>query len=106
MTLSVVVITKNEQATIRRCLESTAWADEIVMLDSGSDDETARIAGERGAKVHVTTDWPGYGKQKNRALALATGDWVLSLDADEWITPELRVEIERTLSAPGNYTAF
>ena len=106
MTLSVVVITKNEGAAIRRCLESVAWAGEIVVLDSDSSDETARIAGECGAKVHTASGWPGYGPQKNRALALATGDWVLSLDADEWITPELRAEIERALATPGEHSAF
>ncbi|MCE9642232.1 MAG: glycosyltransferase family 2 protein [Betaproteobacteria bacterium] len=106
MTLSVTIITRNEQASLRRCLQSVAWADEIVVLDSGSSDDTARIARECGAKVHVAADWPGFGPQKNRALDLATGDWVLSLDADEWVTPELRVEIERTLAAPGNHAAF
>lgn len=106
MTLSIAIITKNEQATIRRCLESVAWAGEIVVLDAGSSDETARIAGECGATVHVASDWPGFGPQKNRALGLVTGDWVLSLDADEWVTPELRAEIERALAAPGHHDAF
>ena len=106
MTLSVTIITKNEQAAIRRCLESVAWADEIVVLDAGSTDETARIARECGAQVHVSSDWPGFGPQKNRALELATGDWVLSLDADEWVTPELRAEIERAMAAPGSNAAF
>jgi glycosyltransferase involved in cell wall biosynthesis len=106
MTLAVSVITKNEQATIRRCLDSVAWASEIVVLDAGSSDDTARIARECGGKVHVASDWPGFGPQKNRALAFVTGDWVLSLDADEWVTPELRAEIERTLAGPGNYAAF
>lgn len=106
MMLSVIVITRNEQAAIRRCLESVAWADEIVVLDSDSSDDTARIARECGAKLHTTVDWPGFGAQKNRALDLATGDWVLSLDADEWITPELRAEIQRTVAAPGGSAAF
>ena len=99
MTLSVVIITKNEAAVIARCLASVAWADEIVMLDSGSTDGTAAIARGLNARVESTTDWPGYGAQKNRALALATGDWVLSLDADEWVTPELRAAMTR--SRPG-----
>ena len=106
MTLSVIIITRNEQATLRRCLQSVAWADEIVVLDSGSTDDTAAIARECGAKVHSTTDWPGFGVQKNRVLDLATGDWVLALDADEWITPELRIEIERAMTTPGNNAAF
>ncbi len=106
MTLSVVIITRNEQAAIRRCLESAACAGEIVVLDAGSTDETARIARECGAQVHVSSDWQGFGPQKNRALDLVTGDWVLSLDADEWISPELRTEIERVLAAPGGHAAF
>ena len=106
MTLSIVIITRDEQAAIRRCLESVAWAGEIVVLDAGSIDETARIARECGAKVHIASDWQGFGRQKNRALDLATGDWVLSLDADEWISPELRTEIERVLAAPGDHAAF
>jgi len=106
MTLSVTIITKNEAAMIARCLESVAWAGEIIVLDSDSGDGTAEIARRFNAKVTVTTDWPGFGPQKNHALALATGDWVLSLDADEWITPELRAEIERTLAAPDGHAAF
>ena len=106
MTLSVVIITRNEAAVIARCLESVAWADELIVLDAGSADETARLAGECGAKVHVAPDWPGFGPQKNRALELAAGDWVLPLDADEWVTPELRAEIERALATPGPHAAF
>ena len=106
MTLSVTIITRNEQAVIRRCLESVAWAAEIVVLDAGSDDDTVRIARECGAQVTLRHDWPGFGAQKNRALALATGDWVLSLDADEWVTPELRAAIEYALAAPGAHAAY
>ena len=106
MTLSVAVIAKNEQAVIRRCLESVAWSDEIVVLDGGSSDETPRIARECGAKLHTIADWSGFGPQKNRALGLSTGDWVLSLDADEWVTAELQAEIKRTLAAPGDHAAF
>ncbi|MGH8616136.1 MAG: glycosyltransferase family 2 protein [Burkholderiales bacterium] len=99
MTLSVIVIAKNEAAVIRRCLDSVAWADERIVLDSGSADGTPDLARGCGARVETTADWPGYGPQKNRALAFATGDWVLSLDADEWVTPELRAEIERAMRA-------
>ncbi|MBM3358587.1 MAG: glycosyltransferase family 2 protein [Betaproteobacteria bacterium] len=106
MKLSVIVISKNNEAVIRRCLESALWADELVVVDSGSADRTVEICRELGAKVKVTEDWPGHGPQKNRALDLATGDWVLSLDSDEWMTPELRSEIERTLADPGNKAAF
>jgi glycosyltransferase involved in cell wall biosynthesis len=106
MSLSVIIIAKNAQATIRRCLESVAWADEIVVVESGSSDRTADICRELGARLHQTADWPGFGPQKNRALDLARGDWVLSLDADEWVTPELREEIGRAIASPGGNAAF
>ena len=98
--LSVILITHNEAANIAACLESVAWADEIVVVDSGSSDETVAICGRYSAKVQVTSDWPGFGPQKNRAVGLATGDWLLSIDADERVTPELRAEIEQALAAP------
>jgi glycosyltransferase involved in cell wall biosynthesis len=106
MTLSVIVITRNEAAVIARCLESVAWADEIIVMDAASTDGTPDIARKLKAKVNATADWPGFGAQKNRALTLATGDWVLSIDADEWVTPELRAEIQRAVGAPGDYSAF
>jgi glycosyltransferase involved in cell wall biosynthesis len=106
MALSVIVITRDSADIIARCLESVAWADEIVVVDSGSRDRTVEICRSRGAKVHAAPDWPGFGPQKNRALDLATGSWVLSLDSDEWITPELRSEIERAMAAPGDASAF
>ena len=81
VSLSVIVIARNEAGVIRRCLESVAWADEIVVLDSGSTDATVEISRQCGARVAAGTDWQGFGVQKNRVLALATGDWVLSLDA-------------------------
>ncbi len=91
--VSVIIITLNEAAHIAECLESVAFADEIVVVDSGSTDATRDIAESMGARVVVTDDWPGFGPQKNRALDLATSDWVLSIDADERVTPELRQEI-------------
>jgi len=106
MSLSVIIIAKDAEATIRRCLESVAWADEIVVVECGSSDRTAEICRELGAKVHQTPDWPGFGPQKNRALERAARDWVLSLDADEWLSPELRAEIERTIADPGDNVAF
>lgn len=106
MSLSVIVITKNEESVIRRCLESVAWADEIVVLDSQSGDTTVDICRQSGARVHQAPDWPGFGPQKNRALALATGDWVFSIDADEWVTPELRTEIQRAIANPASSAAF
>src|SRR6185503_9094465 len=106
MSVSVVVITKNEAAAIERCLRSVAWADEIVVVDSGSSDRTVEISQKLGARVSVTADGPGFGPQKNRALAQATGDWVLSLDADEWVTPDLRDEILTVISRPDGVVAF
>jgi glycosyltransferase involved in cell wall biosynthesis len=91
--LSLIVITKNEEAAIARCLRSANFADEVVVIDHASTDRTAEIARAHGARVIVTPDWPGFGPQKNRALDRATGDWVLSLDADEWIEPALAGEI-------------
>lgn len=97
MTLSVVVITRNEAANIGACIASISFADEIVVLDSGSTDDTAAIARSLGARVVHTPDWPGFGPQKNRALAQATCDWVLSLDADERVTPELAAQIQAAM---------
>jgi len=94
--LSVVIITKNEADNIRDCLNSVAWADEIVILDSGSTDGTVGICREYTDKV-FETDWPGFGPQKNRGIERATGDWILSVDADERVSPELRLEIEQAL---------
>ena len=83
MTLSVVIITRNEAKNIQACLESVSFADEVIVLDSASTDETVQIAKEMGALVHQTEDFPGFGEQKNRALDLVTCQWVLNLDADE-----------------------
>jgi len=97
--ISAVIITKNEEAAIGRCLESISWVDEIVVLDSGSTDETVGIARSKGAKVFTSAEWPGFGIQKNRALELATGDWILSVDADERVTPELAAEIRSMVTS-------
>jgi glycosyltransferase involved in cell wall biosynthesis len=98
--LSVTVITKNEAHNIGACLQSVAFADQIVVLDSGSTDDTIQIAKSFGAEVSISQDWPGFGIQKNRALAMARSEWVLSLDADERLTPELLAEVQATLIAP------
>ncbi|WP_323017123.1 glycosyltransferase family 2 protein [Castellaniella sp.] len=100
MKLSVIVITKNEAGHIGACLDSVAFADEIIVVDSGSTDATCDLARQHGARVIVTEDWPGFGPQKNRALDLVTGDWVLSIDADERVTPELALSIQAVLQAP------
>lgn len=94
--LSVIIITKNEEENIRACLESVAWADEIIVVDSGSTDATVEICKEFGARVHVH-DWPGFGVQKNRALGYAANEWVFSIDADERVPPELRAEIQSAM---------
>lgn len=96
MKLSVIIITRNEAANIRACLDSVAWADEIIVVDSGSTDDTVAIAREFTPQVHKH-DWPGFGAQKNRALDYATKEWVFSIDADERVTPELRAAIEAVL---------
>lgn len=106
MSVSVVVITKNEAGAIERCLRSVDWAEEVILLDCGSTDRTVEISQKLGARVSVTEDWPGFGPQKNRALEQATGDWVLSLDADEWVTPDLRDEIMNVISRPDGALAF
>lgn len=95
--LSVVIITKNEESHIGDCLESVSWADEIIVVDSGSEDNTIAICKEYTDKVFINADWQGFGYQKNLALQQATKDWVLSLDADERITPALRTEIEKVI---------
>ena len=100
-TLSVILITHNEAAHVGACLASVAFADEWIVVDSGSTDATCDIAREFGATVLRTTDWPGFGAQKNRALALARGRWVLSIDADERVTPELAASIRGVIASAG-----
>ena len=99
MSLSVILITKNEEANLKECLESVSFANEIIVVDSQSSDKTQEIAKSFGAKLEITTDWPGFGPQKNRALNLATQEWVLSIDADERVTPELKKEILAVVSS-------
>jgi glycosyltransferase involved in cell wall biosynthesis len=96
--LSLIVIARNEEAAIGRCLGSAAFADEIVVVDNDSTDKTVEIARSFRAKVIKASDWPGFGPQKNRALKAATGDWVLSLDADEWVGPALSAAIKRVMA--------
>jgi glycosyltransferase involved in cell wall biosynthesis len=94
--ISVAVITKNEEQNIRDCLESVRWADEVVVVDSGSTDGTIQICREFQARIYVE-EWKGFSRQKNSALEKTRNEWVLSLDADERVTPELQGEIETTL---------
>ena len=95
--LSVTIITLNEAAHIGAAIDSVAWADEIVVVDAGSSDDTVAIARAKGARVEVR-EWPGYAAQKDYATSLATHDWVFSLDADERVTPELAREIQTVLT--------
>ncbi len=103
-TLSVLVIACNEAHTIRACLDSVSWTDEIIVLDSGSHDNTVAICREYTDQV-IETDWPGFGVQRNRAIEHATSTWVLMIDADERISIELAEEIQQEL-LDSNYTAY
>lgn len=98
--LSVIVITRNEAHNIVACLDSVAFADEAVVVDSGSTDGTVGLAQAKGATVVATDDWPGFGPQKNRALDHAAGEWVFSLDADERVTAQLRESILAAIAQP------
>ncbi len=95
-TISATIITLNEEKNIRRCLESIKWVDEIIVFDSGSTDKTLEICQQYTDKIWQT-DWPGYGKQKQRALEKARSEWVLSIDADEEVSPELKIEIQENI---------
>lgn len=96
--LTVIIISKNEEANIGRCLQSVRFADEIIVLDSGSTDNTMAIAKQYTNNVFMT-DWPGYGVQKQRALSMAKGDWVLNIDADESVSEELQKEIKKAMTS-------
>ena len=96
--LSVIIITKNEALNIVRCLKSVQWADEIIIVDSGSTDDTIAIVREYTSQIY-TAEWQGYGVQKQRALSKATGDWVLNLDADEEVSNALKNEIIHDMKA-------
>jgi len=90
--ISAIIITKDEEHSIRECLQSISWVDEIIVVDSGSKDQTLKICKEFGVKI-FTKSWQGFGPQKNQALKHAKHKWILSIDADEIITPELKKEI-------------
>ncbi len=103
--LSVVIIARYEADRIGAALESVLFADEILVLDSGSSDSTPDIAGRMGATV-IRTDWPGHVKQKSRALGMANGRWVLSLDADERVTGDLARSIRRVVTSDPPFSGF
>lgn len=98
MKVTVTVITLNEAAHIADALQSVSWADEIIVVDSGSTDDTVTIARRSATRVEVR-DWPGYSAQKNFAADLASNDWIISLDADERVPPELGAEIRQVLQS-------
>src|SRR5262245_32668267 len=94
------MITRNEADNIARALESVAWADELIVVDAESTDDTVSIAKQFTDRI-VVRAWPGYVDQKNYAASLAGNDWILSVDADERVTPELAAEIQGTMTTPG-----
>lgn len=103
--LTATVITLNEARHIEACLASLAFADERIVVDSGSTDGTQELARRAGATV-IEREWPGYAAQKDFAASQAAHDWILSLDADERVTPALAEEIRRTIDAPGDVVGF
>lgn len=100
--ISCIIIVKNEERNINACLDSLAWADEIIVVDSGSADRTREICARYPKVVFSDHPWEGFGPQKNRALGLATSQWVFSIDADERVTPELAEEIIKTIAKPSH----
>ena len=100
MPLSVVIITRNAGALLERCLESVAFADEVLLVDSGSTDETLAVAHRRGARV-IQHEWLGFGPQKQFAVESAANDWVLCVDADEQVSESLKQSILSALHVPG-----
>jgi len=106
-TLSVILITRNEEVNLEDCLASLEGiAQQIVVIDTNSADRTLEIAQKHGATIAQPADWPGFGPQKNRALELATEEWVLSLDADERLTPALRSEILTAIHHSAHINCF
>src|SRR5438093_3934968 len=101
MTIASITITKNEESNIRACLESLKWVDEIVVVDACSTDRTVELAQRFTDKIFVRP-WPGYGPQKNFGIEQAAADWVLIVDADERVTPELQIEIRKLIALPRN----
>jgi glycosyltransferase involved in cell wall biosynthesis len=100
-TISACIITKNEQNDIRDCLESVTWTDEIIVVDDGSTDKTVEIVRQFTDKIYRQA-WLGYGRQKQFAVDKASGDWILSIDADERVTPELAEEISERVKGQGS----
>ncbi len=107
MSIAAVIITKEEERNIAACLESVRWVDAIIVVDAESRDRTVEIARQHGAEVYVRP-WPGYGPQKNFGIEQAHAEWILIVDADERITPDLREEIQSVLKAdqPGEVAGY
>lgn len=105
-TIGVAIITKNAARHFKRVLDSVAWADRIVVVDSGSTDETVAIAKTAGAHVTITPDWPGFGIQKNRAIDQLETDWVLVLDADEVVNPALADALKSAAAKPDGPSVY
>ena len=103
--VSVTIITLDEAAHIAAAIDSAAWADEIIVIDAHSRDDTAAMARAKGARVEIR-DWPGWIEQKNYAASIAAHDWILSLDADERVTPELAAEVRALLAAEPPQRAY
>ena len=98
--LGVAIIALNAQARLAQCLAALSFADDIVVVDGGSTDETVPIARRLGARVVVAPEWSGFGPQKNRAVAELETDWILSIDTDEVVTPELAAAIREAIASP------
>ncbi len=103
--LSVTIITKNEEKNIERCLTSVAWADEIIVVDSGSTDRTVELCRKFRCKV-ISSEWLGFGLTKKLAVDSAANDWILSIDADEEVTPELKNKILSMLQTAPKYDGY
>lgn len=100
-----MIITKNEEANIERCLRSVKWADEIILVDSDSTDRTVEIAKEYSARI-MTVKWQGYGLTKQFGVDQASKEWILSIDADEVVTPELAHEIKTVVASPNKNNGY
>lgn len=105
-TLAAVLIVKNEANNLNECLATLDWVDEIVVLDSGSTDSTKEIAELAGARFFINTPWPGFGPQRQIAQQHVKSDWILWVDADERITPELKKNILKVLAQPSKDTIY
>ncbi|MFY9270196.1 MAG: glycosyltransferase family 2 protein [Candidatus Manganitrophaceae bacterium] len=103
--VSVTIITLNEEANLPACLDSLKWADEIVVVDSESRDQTVQIAKDFGCRV-LTNPWPGHKEQKNVAVEVASHEWIFSVDADERLTPEIQREVRKIVSDPNSMDGY